>query len=198
LGGGTEFTDEAEREKPEKEWSEDDEDEVGQLTLIRPVIPTPAGMMPVNVYGSLTKAFNFWVAHTNFDITPEIRDAIKTVPGVETLDILTRYRMRIGFGHAFDSAEVKEAIHEACQIHFPAPNEENPDDIRLDTDTKEKVDLLQKQAKANYAFWVVYVLPNAQIVFQHTEDVDAYANTLELCRQAQELAGGVIYTCEDI
>jgi hypothetical protein len=52
LGGGTEFTDEAEREKPEKEWSEDDEDEVGQLTLIRPVIPTPAGMMPVNVYSA--------------------------------------------------------------------------------------------------------------------------------------------------
>lgn len=196
LGGGVEFTDEAVRPKPDDDVDLFDEDEYDRpnLHLVRPVVPTPAGMMPVNVYGSLTKAFNFWMAHTNFDLTPEVRDAVKLIPGVESVDILTRYRMRIGFAMVFDAKEVKYAIQEACGAN---QHKELPSKISMDEDTKQKITLLQKQASHQYKYWLIYLLPNGEITFSHSEEDNAYKQQLDVYREAQKLAGGLIFTHED-
>lgn len=74
------------------------------------ILATPFGIMPLTEWTVPSKIFNFWVAHTNFRMTQEIQDIIDTTDGVETLDIFTPYRWRIGIGKAFQSRIVKERI----------------------------------------------------------------------------------------
>lgn len=75
------------------------------------VIATPMGIIPVNDNTLSGKLFNFWVGHTNFNITPTVAELIEKTNGVETLDIFTRYRFRISVGKAFDDSEVMRNIN---------------------------------------------------------------------------------------
>lgn len=70
------------------------------------VISTPMGLIPYNEYTASGKIFNFWIGHTNFNISKLIAQKIEQTPGVETLDVFTRYRFRIAIGKAFEPREV--------------------------------------------------------------------------------------------
>jgi hypothetical protein len=75
------------------------------------VIASPMGLIPYNEHTASGKIFNFWVGHTNFDLTETIIDVIEDHDGVETLDVFTRYRFRVGIGKCFDDAEVMSSIN---------------------------------------------------------------------------------------
>lgn len=77
------------------------------------VIATPMGIIPINENTASGKIFNFWLGHTNFDITKKIFDIIEKTSGVETLDIFTRYRFRISVGKAFTDSLVMKDIQES-------------------------------------------------------------------------------------
>lgn len=74
------------------------------------VIASPLGLIPYNEYTSSAKIFNFWVGHTNFNISSDIVDAFEQCEGIELLDIFTRYRFRIGIGKCFTDNEVMRNI----------------------------------------------------------------------------------------
>jgi hypothetical protein len=74
------------------------------------VIATPMGIIPYNEYTASSKIFNFWTGHTNFNIIDAVAFAIETTDGVETLDVFTRYRFRIGIGKAFEDRQVMQSI----------------------------------------------------------------------------------------
>jgi hypothetical protein len=76
------------------------------------VIQTPMGIIPYNEHTSSSKIFNFWVGHTNFNISQSILDIIEDCPGVEILDPFTRYRFRIGVGKCFEDKEVMNNIQQ--------------------------------------------------------------------------------------
>jgi hypothetical protein len=75
------------------------------------VIATPMGIIPLNDNTASNKIFNFWLGHTNFDITHHIARVIELTDGVETLDVFTRYRFRIAVGKAFDDSVVMREIN---------------------------------------------------------------------------------------
>lgn len=75
------------------------------------VIMTPIGMLPADVLATSDK-FNFWIGHTNFDITTGVANTIEQSSGVEVLDILTRYRFRIAVGKIFTDREVMKQIND--------------------------------------------------------------------------------------
>jgi hypothetical protein len=75
------------------------------------VIASPLGLIPYNEYTASSKIFNFWLGHSNFDITAAIKDAIEKTEGVEILDIFTRYRFRIAVGKCFNDADVMSNIN---------------------------------------------------------------------------------------
>jgi hypothetical protein len=75
-----------------------------------PVIVGPQGSIPLTESNLPGVLFNFWCGDSNFTITKPIRDAIARVDGVETLDVMTRYRFRLGIGRAFDEKKVKRSI----------------------------------------------------------------------------------------
>jgi len=74
-------------------------------------ISTPMGIIPCTENTASGKIFNFWIGHTNFNITSIIAKTIEEIDGVETLDIFTRYRFRVGIGKAFNESKVKEDIN---------------------------------------------------------------------------------------
>ena len=103
-------TGDEEDEDLEEEYLEDEEDieeygSVDKLGKFR-AIATPMGIIPINESTASGKIFNFWVGHTNFDITNALALIIEETAGVETLDIFTRYRFRIGIGKAFHDSKV--------------------------------------------------------------------------------------------
>lgn len=75
------------------------------------VISTPMGMVPLTEHTDPNQIFNFWVGHTNFDISKDIVDVINHVSGVETLDIYTRYRFRVGIGKHPDFVKDRDVLN---------------------------------------------------------------------------------------
>lgn len=90
---------------------EEDEEPSRDTQQIR-VIASPMGLIPYNEFTAPGKIFNFWVAHTNFNITPTISKIIEESEGVEILDIFTRYRFRIGVGKCFSDSETMKHIND--------------------------------------------------------------------------------------
>lgn len=76
------------------------------------IIATPMGIIPINENTASNKIFNFWLGHTNFDITKKIATIIEDTNGVETLDIFTRYRFRIAVGKVFNDSKVMRNIND--------------------------------------------------------------------------------------
>lgn len=98
--------------------SEDKDDETENKdsleTVVRGKIPmmmTPIGLVPYTENTAASHIFNFWTGHSNFNITKPICDIIETTDGVETLDIFTRYRFRVGIGKAFKDSDVMRTIN---------------------------------------------------------------------------------------
>lgn len=113
----------------ETKWHNyDDEDSDAEHDLIEQhliksqkpikVIASPMGLIPYNEHTASSKIFNFWVGHTNFDISKPIIDIIETCEGVELLDIFTRYRFRIGIGKCFIDNEIMRSILDKITHYF--------------------------------------------------------------------------------
>lgn len=103
----------------ETKWSEYDNDNISSDIEDEEIrfqkinaIATHMGIIPYNEYTDCSKIFNFWLGHTNFDITQNVADIVQSIDGVETLDIFTRYRFRVAFGKAFSDREVMGKITE--------------------------------------------------------------------------------------
>ena len=74
------------------------------------VVVTPMGAIPLVEQSAPNKVFNLWVAHTNFNITPEVAKIVEDTDGVETLDVFSRYRMRVGIGKMFNTQDTMRNI----------------------------------------------------------------------------------------
>lgn len=94
--------------------SEEDEHhkkEIAKVSKIR-VMATPMGIIPITENTSSSKIFNFWIGHTNFNITKAVAKIIEETRGVESLDIFTRYRFRVAVGKAFEDSYVMREIND--------------------------------------------------------------------------------------
>ena len=85
-------------------------DQIKELGKQIRVIATPMGLIPYNEYTASSKIFNFWIGHTNFNLSKKIVNIIEKTDGVETLDVFTRYRFRIGIGKVFEDRDVMKNI----------------------------------------------------------------------------------------
>ena len=70
------------------------------------------GAPQVDPNAHIYRMFNFWTGHTSFSITAPIATRIEKIEGIEVLDILTRYRFRVGIAKLFRDREVMSAIQE--------------------------------------------------------------------------------------
>ena len=75
------------------------------------VMSTPMGIIPLTENTDASKIFNFWIGHSNFNISEDVANVIGSVSGVETLDIWTRYRIRVGIGKHPDFGKDRDILH---------------------------------------------------------------------------------------
>lgn len=118
------FNSESEEYEEDKEIYEDKTEnfEMQRFNGGIKIIATPMGFIPLTENTSSSKIFNFWVGHTNFDITEEVGHLIEDSVGVEALDIFTRYRFRIAVGKAFKDSEVMREINNKVYKHVEENN----------------------------------------------------------------------------
>lgn len=93
-----------------------DENNDQQVVHKNHVLITNMGIIPYNESTDCSKIFNFWIGHTNFNISNYIVTLIQNIDGVETLDIFTRYRFRVAFGKAFVDRDVMNNINNTLSV----------------------------------------------------------------------------------
>lgn len=84
-----------------------------------PCVFGPQGVIPLRESNLPGRLFNFWMGHADFPLSRPVVNTIKRVPGVETLDVFTPYRFRLGVGKAFDDKKVRKDIVAAVQPPRP-------------------------------------------------------------------------------
>lgn len=94
---------------------EDDEDYLDghddkNLKVISPLLPITNQLIDDI---SMLSSFDCWMGHTNFDLTPTIKNTLNKIPGIEILKICSRYRFFIGIGRMFDFKDVRQHIEDA-------------------------------------------------------------------------------------
>ena len=104
----------------------DDEDEFLIKKRSIKVIASPMGLIPYNEHTASGRIFNFWLGHTNFDITINVSKIIENTDGVEALDIFTRYRFRVAIGKCFGASETMVRIQENICRYL---DEQEPDEL---------------------------------------------------------------------
>lgn len=186
LGGGPEYVPEDDAD-PQFEA----EGNLQTVTPARPVVPTPDGFMPVFVYkqNEFFNNFRFWMMHTDFPITEEMKEELDYFPGIEMFDVVTKYRARVGIGKCFDPEQVKLGIEEFLGVRRP---KKITNQITIDPETGQKVEILKRMAGENYPYWMIYIVPNGELSLVHTDSGPDYENYLDLMKQTQELAGGML------
>jgi len=107
-----ELVDELDNVESEFEDAEESDDEHHHEKISKQLVMiTPMGILPYNSANICMKNFNLWLGHTNFSLSSTIASLLESVDGVETLDIFTRYRFRIGVGKAFTDSVVMRDIN---------------------------------------------------------------------------------------
>jgi hypothetical protein len=108
----------------EEEEEEEEEEDANHLYGKRPLraIATPMGLIPYTENTASSKIFNFWVGHSNFNLSAGVVNIIEDTEGTETLDVFSRYRFRIAIGKAFDDAKVMKNINDRVYHHIGLSN----------------------------------------------------------------------------
>jgi hypothetical protein len=91
---------------------EEEEEDESYEDSIRDVSQTPLIQISEDLANEFTMAASFdcWVGHTNFDITPKVKNILNSVEGVEVLKICSRYRFFIGVGKMFKFKDVRKEV----------------------------------------------------------------------------------------
>ena len=186
----------------EVEWPgfnlDEDGDEIPVLQGAQPlkVIQTPMGFVSALDTSFASSNFDFWIMHTNFDLTPEIINIIKTVNGVETLEVYTRYRARIGFPKSgfFKSSDVMSKIQNSIDDFYMNQQLESLESFPNEIQQKvyETVENLK-----NRDFWTILVLPNGNIDLVTSDKDDRnYQEKIKNLFHINETIGGQIIQSE--
>ncbi len=92
------FPDEPDEEDEANDnWSDSEEEPKIQFASMMPSIQNPFYQL---------KTYNFWTGHTNFNITKRLGLIMNSIPGVESLEIVSPYRFHISIGSRFVQGEV--------------------------------------------------------------------------------------------
>jgi len=163
----------------------------------QPVLHTPHGVISL-VHGVMASdRFDFWLMYTNFDIDDDIADAIEKVPGVETMEVSTRYTARIGFPRSgfFKPRDVMYQI--LLLVRQMAHEEQDAQLAGLDDETIEKVTRTRDQIEEKYDNWALWVVPNGNVEVLGADTINAtYHEKLALLKEAFGAVGGRLLTSE--
>jgi hypothetical protein len=149
-------------------------------------------------YSLAGSAFDFWLMHTNFGLFGSIKNVIEKTPGVESIEVYTRYRARIGFPRSglFQPRDVMHEIKKVVrQLDYDVQNQLL---VGLDIDVAEQAIEIRDTLDKHNDHWALWVIPNGEIdtVCSEKEPNEQYNDKLKLLEQGQEAVGGRLLTSE--
>lgn len=114
----------------DNQWSPEEayEEETEQLMPVQGIM-TPYGVLPLTDDTLASRKFKFWVGHSNFRLTEDYYTVIGRTEGVETLDILTPYRFRIGVGRMFVDRNVMSSVRDKMVAHVVKKRDPQENDL---------------------------------------------------------------------
>jgi hypothetical protein len=165
------------------------DDDIVHKKQIQNLMSTPFGLWKVDDVMHPYRQFELWMGNANFTITDEIADTLERVPGVEVLQIMSRYKFIIGVGKLFDFHEVRLAIekHLSCNI--------SEESMIGDKSVIKKIHDL-KARLSQYNQWAIFVFPNGNIDFTTSNEKDFYEQ-LNLYRMAVDYSSGILIENEN-
>lgn len=111
------------------QWSpEEPYEETEQFVPVQGIM-TPYGVLPLTDDTLASRKFKFWVGHSNFRLTEDYYNVIGHTEGVETLDILTPYRFRIGVGRMFIDRNVMSSVRDKMVAHVVKKRNTHENDL---------------------------------------------------------------------
>lgn len=188
LGGGDEFG----PVEADPQVVKAPNDEEAEAVPVRAMMPTMGGMLPVRVYGHVEANFRFFVGHANFWLTKAEKRTLLATRGVETLDILSPYRFRVGVAHGFPPARILRAVEELLGCTRPLAGERNPQGIDLPHAVRRRLRREVARLREAGGHWTAYAVTSGAVDARTAADPDDYCHRLAVLTRAQQLAGGVI------
>ena len=166
-----------------------------------PQNPPPIGFVSaIKEQNQFINSFDFWVLHTNFDITEEIRELMESIPGVESITVLTRYRVKVGLTKSglFNNTQVKQMIQNkivGMDKHKGASIQEDYlSDILFDTATQETIEQTKKDLESSdHKFWSFYIFPNGRLSIDEVDSKDELDEKVQLFQTLEYLIGGKVF-----
>jgi len=153
-----------------------------------PCVVGPNGIIPIHESNLPGKLFNFWMMHTNFDLSSESSngtrfiDIISGVDGVETIDPFTRYRARIAIGKGFSQEEVKKNIETVISDKTESVEIQN---------IADRFAGIKKSLSEKYKLWVIYQTPDGNFEYfggNTNDEIEAKRKSFLSGVQAKEVA----------
>lgn len=136
---------EDEIEEYSDEYEEDGDPLDGHFNIpIGNIVSTPFGMFEVEEAFNPLNHFEFWIGHTDFDLTQNFINVVEKIPGVEGLKVFSRYRFLLAVGKLFDFKKVRPVI------------ELSIGSLQI---SKEILDLREEFSKQEKD-WYIYVYPD--------------------------------------
>ena len=165
------------------------------------IVSTPHGFVSLTEHSFASKNFDFWTLHYSRDITKKVEEIIEKCEGVESINVLTRYRARIGFNRpliqsgVFNLSEIKKNIENS--IINSTPNYVEEETIEHSSFSKEIKDKAKNviQRLSMFKRWSVYVLPNGNIeTVVGSDNSGDFEKTQSLFEQAEKIVGGMVFS----
>jgi len=169
--------------------------------VMLPQNPPPIGFVSaIMEQNQFINSFDFWILHTNFDITEKIKGVIESIPGVESMTVLTRYRVKIGLTKSglFNNTQVKQMIQNKIvgmdNRKGSLIQEDFTSDISFDTTTQETIEQTKKDLESSdHKFWSFYVFPNGQLSINEVDSKDELDEKVQLFQTLEYLIGGKVF-----
>jgi hypothetical protein len=140
------------------------------------VVSTPMGIFEVDDAFNPLNHFNFWIANTDFDLTKSFVDILDTIPGVEGIKIMSRYRFILAIGTLFDPSKVRLLI------------ELKVGTLSLSKSVLDKKEELESSGKD----WTMFVYPNLNSCLYTIVGDDDYEKTLKKIQELSENGSGLL------
>lgn len=154
------------------------------------VLSTPFGLVSITESNQPAKYFELWLGYTNFDLTEEVIQKIEDVPGVESIEVFSRYRFRIMIGKLFKSSDVMTEITKVALEELPVGicvHELTEEDKGIVHGIVQKINV--------HKHWLIYLLPNGQTHSYFTDDNEpVFTTTRSLMEETQSKIGGFLFT----
>jgi hypothetical protein len=179
-----------------------DEDEEPVFGLSpQPTIATPYGLLSITEDTIASSRFDFWLLHTNFDITEDFVSLLNQISGIETIEVFTRYRMRIGFPKTpfFNVTDTKVKIEKLVETlnEESIGNHLHQINLTYGCCVYNKVESIYNKIFRNN-YWNIYVYPNSQIDIIISDTYDGFYKKITSIKDIKTMVGGININSEEI